>query len=56
MLRRYSDFDILRKILIERWPSCYIPSIPAKKAVGNLDTEFIEERREMLERFVLKIS
>ena len=31
--RRYSDFSILKKILVKRWPGCFVPSIPEKKAV-----------------------
>jgi hypothetical protein len=36
-LRRYSDFHTLREKMLARWPSCYIPPIPPKKAVGNMD-------------------
>jgi sorting nexin-1/2 len=31
--RRYSDFFHLREILLQRWPGCYIPPIPPKKAL-----------------------
>lgn len=31
--RRYSDFNNLRKVMIKRWPGCYIPPLPEKKAV-----------------------
>jgi len=31
--RRYSEFDQLRKLMIKRWPGCYIPPLPSKKAI-----------------------
>lgn len=33
--RRYSDFNVLKKFLVKRWPGCYVPAIPEKKAVVN---------------------
>jgi len=32
-LRRYSDFDRIRSLLVARWPGVYIPPLPPKKAV-----------------------
>jgi sorting nexin-1/2 len=54
--RRYNDFYTLRNILMIRWPGCFIPAIPPKKAVGNKDLKFILERRYYLERFVKQLS
>lgn len=31
--RRYSDFNVLKKFLVKRWPGCFVPAIPEKKAV-----------------------
>ncbi len=31
--RRYNEFETLSKVLIERWPGCYIPAIPEKVMV-----------------------
>lgn len=42
--------------MIKRWPGVYVPPLPEKKAVGNMDSKFIEERRWLLERFCLRIS
>lgn len=42
--------------MLVKWPGCFIPSLPPKKAVGNLDQEFIEERREALNRFCEQIT
>ena len=30
MERRYSDFEALRKALVQRWPGCFIPPLPPK--------------------------
>lgn len=64
--RRYNEFETLRKVLVDRWPGCYIPSIPEKVTVninldkmsmsGNKDAAFVEERRALLERFIREIS
>lgn len=31
-MKRYSDFDKLRKVLISRWPGFFIPAIPPKQS------------------------
>ncbi|CAG9332460.1 unnamed protein product [Blepharisma stoltei] len=54
--RRYKDFKALRDSLIDRWPGCFIPQIPPKQAIGNLDPQFIEQRRKLLEYFLTKSS
>ena len=40
-----------RQNLLSRWPGCYIPAIPPKKVVGNMDPKFIESRRKHLNSF-----
>lgn len=54
--RRFSDFYSLREKLIERWPGVYIPNIPPKKVVKNLDNKNIEMRMRHLNLFCLKLS
>jgi hypothetical protein len=54
--RRFSDFAVLRKTMVKRWPGVYVPPIPEKKSMGNLDAKFIEERRKQLEKFCLKVA
>lgn len=54
--RRYSDFFALREKLLERWPGVYIPNIPPKKAVGNLNKAYIDKRIRLLNKFCLKLS
>lgn len=54
--KRYNDFFNLRAALLTRWPGVYVPPIPPKKAIGNKDDKFVEERKHFLERFLLLIS
>ena len=56
VVRRFSDFFSLRKKLVERWPGIFIPAIPPKKAVGNLDDDTIETRMRLLNSFCHKLS
>ena len=49
--RRYSDFLIYRDKLIQNWPCYFIPGLPPKKAIGNLNSEYIELRMNLLNRF-----
>ncbi len=51
-VRRFSEFFALQKMLVFRWPGIYIPAIPEKKAIGNKDDKFVEERRSLLEKFL----
>jgi sorting nexin-1/2 len=61
VLRRYRDFISIRSLLLINWPGCYIPQIPPKQMIviltqGNLDKNFIQRRRKLLDVFVNKIS
>jgi len=42
--------------MVIRWPGCYVPAIPPKKAMGNLEKEFIEDRRIQLEIFCRNVA
>jgi len=44
IVRRFREFEKLRKVLLLSWPGCYIPSIPFKKSVGNLTNDFVFKR------------
>lgn len=33
MIRRFSDFRLIRQFLITKWPGCYIPPLPPRKAI-----------------------
>jgi len=54
--RRYNEFLAVNKALNERWPGCYIPAIPEKQFIGDKDEGFVEERRQLLERFIHECS
>ncbi len=54
--RRFNEFYKLHGKLEERWPGIPIPNLPPKKAIGNKDLKFINERRFYLERFLKKVS
>lgn len=54
--RRYNEFLALNNQLLARWPGVYVPSIPAKQMIGDKEDGFIEERRSLLNRFILECS
>jgi sorting nexin-1/2 len=55
-VRRFSDFFALKNSLSQRWPGIFIPALPEKKMVGNKDEKFVEERRNLLERFMKELG
>ena len=55
-MRRFSDFFALKNGLSQRWPGIFIPALPEKKLVGNKDDKFVEERRNLLERFMKELA
>jgi hypothetical protein len=55
-LRRYNEFYVLHQTISKRWPGIPIPSVPPKKAIGNKDLVFIQERRFYLEQFLRKMT
>ena len=54
--RRFNEFYLLQEALSKRWPGIVIPLCPPKKAVGNKDLVFLQERRFYLERFLRKMA
>ena len=54
--RRYSEFFKLHQVLSTRWPGVPIPTLPPKKAIGNKELKFLNERRFYLERFLKKMA
>ena len=54
--RRFNEFFTLRAVLHQRWPGIYIPAIPEKKTWGNKEDDFIDERRNLLERFMKELA
>jgi hypothetical protein len=54
--RRYKEFLVLRRRLVDQWPGCFIPAIPPKQALGNKTQQFIEKRRKLLHEFARKAA
>ena len=46
----------MHSVIEARWPGIPIPTLPPKKAIGNKDIKFINERRFYLERFLKKLA
>jgi len=44
IFRRYKEFHLLRQQLVTRLPGLYIPPVPPKKAIGNEEKTFLEDR------------
>ena len=47
---------MLQDVLAKRWPGIILPKCPPKKAMGNKDIVFLQERRFYLERFMRKMA
>lgn len=54
--RRYKEFHLMRNALANRWPGVYIPCVPPKKAMGNMEEPFLQERRHFLDKFIKQIG
>jgi len=54
--RRFNEFFLLQDCLTKRWPGILLPMLPPKKAMGNKDIVFLQERRFYLERYMRKLS
>ncbi|KIX01504.1 uncharacterized protein Z518_09230 [Rhinocladiella mackenziei CBS 650.93] len=54
--RRYRDFLWLYNSLHNNNPGVVVPPPPEKQAVGRFDSEFVESRRQALERMLNKIA
>lgn len=55
VLRRFREFDTLRKTLYSRFLGLYVPPIPEKKAMGKTEGLFVEERQYFLDRFLKEL-
>ena len=54
--RRYNCFYYLREVLCKRFPAIPIPLVPPKKAIGNKDVYFLQDRTFYLQRFIRKLA
>jgi sorting nexin-1/2 len=55
VMRRFREFDHLRRVLYSRFLGLYVPPIPEKKAMGNTEGLFVEERLYFLDRFMKEV-
>lgn len=54
--RRFKHFAWLHSRLTEQFPCVIIPPIPEKQVQGRFDGDFIESRRQKLERFLNRVA
>jgi|LauGreDrversion4_2_1035121.scaffolds.fasta_scaffold397382_3 hypothetical protein len=54
--RRYNDFFTLWEVMTKRFPGIPIPIPPPKKAIGNKDLTFVQDRTFYLQRFLRKLA
>ncbi|CAB4036402.1 sorting nexin-33-like [Paramuricea clavata] len=54
--RRFKHFDWLYCRLLEKFTCLSIPPIPEKQITGKYADEFVEKRREMLERWLNRLT
>jgi sorting nexin-1/2 len=52
VIRRYSDFEWMRGVLMAELPGVIVPPLPGKQVLNSFSPEFIESRRRALERFM----
>ncbi|XP_036593989.1 sorting nexin-29 [Trichosurus vulpecula] len=53
--RRYAEFRSLHHKLQNRYPQVRAYSFPPKKAIGNKDAKFVEERRKQLQNYLRNV-
>eukprot|EP00744_Colponema_vietnamica_P005995 GILI01008733.1.p1 GENE.GILI01008733.1~~GILI01008733.1.p1 ORF type:complete len:550 (-),score=211.34 GILI01008733.1:223-1770(-) len=57
VVRRFKDFEWLQAELTEKFPGVFVPPLPEKQlVVGRFSQEFIESRRRLLEKFLMRVS
>lgn len=54
--RRYSDFEWLRTVLSNQFPTFWIPPVPFKNYSDRFDNEFIDKRIRYLEKFMYSLA
>jgi len=53
---RFKHFDWLYGRLVEKFPCISVPPLPDKQITGRYAEEFIEKRRQLLERWMNRVS
>jgi len=54
--RRYSEFEKLREILVNKYACIYTPPLPGKVFLGNLNHHIIEIRKKFLQIFLHELQ
>ena len=54
--RRYNEFFVLNEVLVRRFPGVPLPILPEKKAIGNKDLLFLQDRTFYLQRYLRKLA
>eukprot|EP00039_Didymoeca_costata_P011045 m.151718 g.151718 ORF g.151718 m.151718 type:complete len:350 (+) comp15043_c0_seq5:264-1313(+) len=56
-MRRYTDFQTLRKVLCRQYPALreLLPQLPEKKVIGKFKSAFLERRRAGLEQLLKSV-
>lgn len=54
--RRYNDFFLIRRLMTQKWPGCYIPPLPPKDVLKKMDPYFVAARKSALEVFLRKVA
>ena len=54
--RRYSEFEKLREILVNKYPCIYTPPLPGKLYFGNTENHIIEVRKKFLQIFLHELQ
>lgn len=55
VLRRYSEFDSLVELMHQRWPGCFVPTLPDKAMIKN-SVQVVMERERLLNNFVKSVA
>lgn len=55
-MRRFKEFLWIYQTLTISYPGIIVPPIPEKQSIGRFDSNFVENRRVLLERMVQKIA
>lgn len=54
--RRYNEFHALREVMVQKWPGCFVPSIPPKTLMGKNDKSVVLARSRALNFFCISVS
>jgi sorting nexin-1/2 len=56
VIKRYSDFDWLRRHLVQANPGVIVPPLPEKSMIKKTESAFVETRRRALQTFLNRVA